>query len=275
MARGRQTSDEGETRMARLNGWASVVMACAMVYGLLLTPAVSAQPPQYTVVQLTVGNTSSSVAYDINASGQVVGQAVVDGTPTRAVLWADGALTDLGSLNGTYNAAYGDQRQHADRRLFRVHRRPSVRSSGTTGRSAISAATRRVADHGVRRQRQRHGRRRHPVGTRDPRRLRVMWQNGTSDRASDLRLPCNGCLRNDNARDINGSGQIVGQTETACGQRAALWQNGTVTDLGTLGGDTSAAFGINESGHVVGQAQLPSAAPTYARRGRSSGRTAP
>ena len=58
-------------------------------------------------VELTVGNTRSSVAYDINASGQVVGQAAVDSRATRAVLWADGSLTALGSLNGSFHAAQG------------------------------------------------------------------------------------------------------------------------------------------------------------------------
>ena len=36
---------------------------------------------------------------------------------------------------------------------------------------------------------------------------------------------------------------------------AALWQNGTITDLGTLGGATSVAYGINASGQIVGSAQ--------------------
>jgi probable HAF family extracellular repeat protein len=37
---------------------------------------------------------------------------------------------------------------------------------------------------------------------------------------------------------------------------AFLWQNGTMTDLGTLGGDNSRAFGINSQGQVVGTAQI-------------------
>jgi probable HAF family extracellular repeat protein len=57
----------------------------------------------------------------------------------------------------------------------------------------------------------------------------------------------------DSAVAINASGQVAGGS----GGHAALWSKGTgVTDLGTLGGTSSFALGMNDSGQVVGSSYL-------------------
>lgn len=53
---------------------------------------------------------------------------------------------------------------------------------------------------------------------------------------------------------LNDRGQVIANTEGENG-RAVLWQGGKRTDLGTLGGRSSAAAAINERGQIVGKSQ--------------------
>jgi probable HAF family extracellular repeat protein len=58
--------------------------------------------------------------------------------------------------------------------------------------------------------------------------------------------------------DVNDSGQVVGQSDSkpyARNHHAFFWQSGQMHDLGTLGGKTSAAYGVNALGEVVGYAE--------------------
>jgi len=56
------------------------------------------------------------------------------------------------------------------------------------------------------------------------------------------------------ANAVNDLGQVVGESNTATGEKHAfLWEQGVMTDLGTAG-ETSAAHGINNLGQIVGAA---------------------
>jgi probable HAF family extracellular repeat protein len=94
-----------------------------------------------------------------------------------------------------------------------------------------------------------------------------LWQNG---RMIDLgSLPAG---PNSYANGIDESLQIVGAADGAASTpdnngscfaaspqfepHAYLWQNGVMTDLGTLGGKGSAAFWINITGQIVGVSQI-------------------
>ena len=48
-----------------------------------------------------------SFAYDISASGQVVGRAYIANGDSHAFLWEDGAMDDLGTLGSSYSEARG------------------------------------------------------------------------------------------------------------------------------------------------------------------------
>jgi probable HAF family extracellular repeat protein len=76
----------------------------------------------------------------------------------------------------------------------------------------------------------------------------VSWENGTASPLPDLGT---GAI----AQGMNNQGQIVGTVGSSDGttQYGALWQNGALTNLGTLSGDVAAiATGINSKGRVVG-----------------------
>lgn len=87
-----------------------------------------------------------------------------------------------------------------------------------------------------------------------------LWQNGAMTALSTLPGGANPTVAGDiysDALAINDGGQAVGFSVTTGGvTHAALWQNGTVTDLGLFpgGGSFSTADGINNLGQVVGYA---------------------
>ncbi len=60
-------------------------------------------------------------------------------------------------------------------------------------------------------------------------------------------------IRGGDAMDVNNQGQVVGYHDTNRGTRAFIWQNGTLQNLGTLGGGYSRGYAINDAGQVVGE----------------------
>lgn len=208
----------------------------------------SARQPRYKIVDLgTLGGPQSFTffgdAKPMNNRGATVGQAdttvpdpnypnfnpyLGSGSPDafieHAFKWQDGVLSDLGALPGVNSSTVG-----------------WINSSGT----AAGQSTNSTVD---------------PI-TGWPEEIAVLWKDG---RVIDL-----GTLGgNESQADaINDRGQIAGIAANAVPdsfpsplglpgfgtqQRAFLWENGVMRDLGTLGGPDADALLLNNRGEVAG-----------------------
>ncbi|MBM3475582.1 MAG: hypothetical protein FJX75_20140 [Armatimonadetes bacterium] len=77
---------------------------------------------------------------------------------------------------------------------------------------------------------------------------------GAADKKPEATLTDLGTLGGEEsvAYDLNEKGQVVGKSQTASGEwHAFLWEDGTMQDLGSFGGE-SCACAINEKGEVAG-----------------------
>lgn len=225
---------------------------------------------------------NGSIASEINARGQIVGASStgdidpLTGLPeSRAVLWTDGKILNLGALGGGTSAATGID----NRGLvvgFSANTIPdpiSLFGFGTQTRTFVwengvmcdigtlggpDAAPFAGPKHGqvigysytTSTPNADNGPFCAPdVPTQDP----FLWEKGRMVDLGTLGGTCGF------AKFINSRGQITGQSALA-GNRVShpfLWDRGVLTDLGTLGGDNGDVSWMNDAGQIVGEADLP------------------
>jgi probable HAF family extracellular repeat protein len=233
--------------------------------GLVFLPAVSKHtqhaqttPGPYTLTDLGSLGGGDTQAFDLNDSAQVVGYSRTASLQSRAFLWNDGQMVNLGVVNaddyqsaavdlnvlghavGTSTLKNGLARAALWRNGSIIGLTPELPPyEGTSFASAIN-------DHG------------HIVGAIDDDGSLfydgILWANGSRTALGDLG---GGSTR---PADINNAGQIVGTSTTSVelgASHAFLWQNGVMTDLGLLRSDDqdSAASAINADGVIVGTSE--------------------
>jgi probable HAF family extracellular repeat protein len=200
----------------------------------------------YTAVDLgTLPGGTVSVAVAINAAAQVVGLSATTGGENHAALWENGAVTDLGTLGGRTAIA-----------LAISNAGQVVGSSETAGGTVRAFLWKEgvMTDLGTP-----GGTGSQAVGINDRGQILLggsdgsvgIWERGV---ITPLPLPAGstGCT----PTGLNAAGRAVGQCAVGRELRSVVWDHSGITDLGTLGGSSTAASAISASGRVVGIATL-------------------
>jgi probable HAF family extracellular repeat protein len=193
---------------------------------------------------------AESTAYGINNRGQVVGFAlntipdplsIVDsfifgssgGTQTRAVLWQDGIIRDLGTLGGPDGFASFVNERGQIAGFSYLNSTPNA----TTGLPTV-----------------------HPF----------LWEHGRMRDLGSLGGTLAG-LGSISVGGLNDRGEVIGlstlQGDPGCGSPtgcvadAFLWSRGKMIDLSTstIGGSPIGTFAINNAGEIVGAGAFPNA----------------
>jgi probable HAF family extracellular repeat protein len=182
------------------------------------------------------GPDECSEATSINARGEIVGTSeeneidpVLGVKQIRAVLWKDGKIHNLGTFGGNHSAASAN------------NNRGQVVGSALNATPDPFSLTEFVL-----------------AGVTNGTQTRAfLWQNGQLLDLGTLGGP------DASAYVLNDRGQVVGSSYTDWVPNPAtgiptlhpfLWENGKMTDLGSLGGAFGSPSGINNRGQVIGLA---------------------
>jgi probable HAF family extracellular repeat protein len=204
-----------------------------------------AAPPVYTVTEIGSLGGNYTRADGINENGDIVGLSKLnssDTSPTHAFLYrhATRSMVDLGAPGGTDSESF------------------SINDSGTITGEVFGPDSKTTNDW-------------------DPR----VWLTTGGSMPLDGSYP-NGQFNYVTTNSISNTGLIVGQgyINDVAAVRAILYRNGTITNLGTLGGDFSDANAISSQGiYIAGLSAVKGATaatnflPTHAFLYRNGYRT--
>lgn len=275
----------------------SIVFLTITAFALFLAAQVrSTAPKRYTVIDLgTLGGVLGSSAHSINNEGWIAGEANLLGdTVEHAALWRDGVVADLGTLGGD-NSTVGFPVKNNAGLIVGFAQTSTIDPLGEKFCGFVctpSLGACNGSNQSCRGFRWRNGVMA-PLGTLGGNNSAAtgannnglvvgVAENSTQDancippQVLDYKpvvwlgnaiheLPMVAGDPVGAALGVNDNNQVVGASGM-CGSgpggspipvHAVLWQNGTITDLGNLGGAVNnIAYAINESGQIVGASDL-------------------
>ncbi|HKD43995.1 MAG TPA: hypothetical protein VKB87_27180, partial [Myxococcaceae bacterium] len=249
------------------------------------------QVARYSVTDLgTLGGTAS-IAFGINNAGRVGGGANMRGENQHPFLWDKGQMIDLGTLGGL-NANAGGTNQNDELAVLSETATKDPLGEDFCGFGTNLICLGAIWKHGALTPLPTLGGNNGQAVTINNRGQLVGFaENSTRDTScmvpqvlgfeavvwgSDGHVQELSPLPGDSvgfALGINDSGQVVGSSGSCAntrlvplriGPHAVLWENGSATDLGSLGGKRfNTAAAINNRGEVVGASTLPDEATLH------------
>jgi probable HAF family extracellular repeat protein len=193
----------------------------------------------------------------INNKGEVTGASTTGEGDGHAFLYSGGTMHDLGTLDGAegaFSVGYGINNKGdvvglsstgGHQQLAFLYTGGSMQQLAVLfpGAGANASQANGINDNGD------------IVGTAlvGFGRHAVVWSGGTVHDLGTLGFRYN----NSSGNAINASGQVAGiYLDDAANERAFFYDGAKSIDIGTLGGDYAAAYGINDAGQVFGYSTL-------------------